>query len=80
MKVSVFPFRVRLFVSVRVPGVANPPGASLAPAFNTTLPPLVPLPPNVALLATVTVFVAPDESPLISSVPPLTVTSPLLVF
>ena len=53
----------------RVP--AEAPGARLAEAVTVTLPPMVPEPPRVAVLFTVTLPVEADELPLTSSVPPL---------
>ena len=71
--------RVKLPVA-RLSGsaVAGSPGLSVVPLvtlFIVTVPPIVPVPPSVAPLFTVTALAASVE-PLTSSVPPLTVVAP----
>ena len=58
-------------------GVPMPPtpGASVAPVLRFTLPWIVPMPPSVAPLVTLTALLLPVE-PVTSSVPPLTVVAP----
>ena len=71
------PFRAKVLVKVSVPMLFNPPGTNLPPLLTTTLPPMVPVPPKVVLLETVTVLVQATESPINSSVPALMVVTPV---
>ena len=64
--------RFRL-ATVSVPGLF--PGARLPPSWMETAPPIVPLPPSVAPVCTVTA-VAPSE-PFTRSVPFVTVVAPV---
>ena len=66
MKFRLAPFNPRPLVSVSVPT----PGAKKLPARLVTVPPMVPKPPKVAPLATVTLLVTAAELPFINSVPP----------
>ena len=57
----------------RIPGLLAP-GTSVATLVTSTLPAIVPVPPSVALVCTITVFV--ESEPFTSSVPPPTVVVP----
>ena len=68
------PARANASRVVRVPGLL--PGATMPPPRIETAPPIVPLPPSVAPLATLRPPVAADWLPLIRSVPTLTAVAP----
>ena len=57
--------------------VAGLPGAMMPPEAGVTVPPIVPLPPNVAKLATLTAPVDKLPPVLTSSVPPFTLVPPV---
>lgn len=68
------PFHVTLPPTLKVPMLV--PGASSAPVCAVTLPAIVPVPPSVAPLATVTALDAWSE-PFTCSVPAFTVVAPV---
>ena len=65
---------------VNLPMVLMPPGARMPPVFTATVPLIVPLPPSVPPLFTVTALPLANEPGLFTSkVPPLTVVVPVKV-
>ena len=66
-----------MLVSVSAPTTPIPPGANRPPAFTSTLPPWLPVPPKMALPETVTKLVLAAEFPFTSTVPPLMVVPPV---